>query len=127
MENNFFEDNDINDAISVLDNYEEYYSDKTFFSKIKNHYKRVGKKLINLVIILFYTLKDSDTPKWAKTIVLGGLGYFIFPLDIIPDFIPVVGFTDDFAAITLSLGSVLLHIKEEHKDKAKTIIDKYFG
>jgi uncharacterized membrane protein YkvA (DUF1232 family) len=71
-------------------------------------------------------LRDADTPNWAKTIVIGALGYFIFPVDIIPDFVPVVGFTDDFAVMILALGAVSLHIKDEHIEEANNIIKKIF-
>jgi uncharacterized membrane protein YkvA (DUF1232 family) len=123
-DNNFF-DND-NDA-QTLEKYTQYYSNDNLWSKIKKHYKNIGNKLIKLVVVLFYTLRDDDTPAWAKTIILGALGYFILPLDVIPDFIPIVGFTDDFATIVLALAAVTLHIKDEHKDKATTILSKLFN
>jgi uncharacterized membrane protein YkvA (DUF1232 family) len=121
-DDNFFDDNNT----PTLDRYKQYYSDDGFWNKIKRHYKNAGKKLIKLGVILFYTLRDDDTPKWAKTIILGALGYFILPIDIIPDFIPVVGFADDVAAMTVALSAVILHIKDEHKEKANAILEKFF-
>lgn len=38
-------------------------------------------------------------PAWAKASILPALGYFIFPIDVIPDVIPVVGLTDDASVI----------------------------
>ena len=123
MENdNFLDDNDT----PTFDRYKRYYSENGLWNKIKKHYKNVNKKLIKLGITLFYTLRDDDTPKWAKTIILGALGYFILPIDLIPDFVPITGFTDDFAAIIVALGSVVLHIKDEHKEKANAILEKFF-
>jgi len=126
--NNFFEkeNSNENNHHPAFDKYKQYYSDSGFFNKIKKHYKTIGKKLIKLVTVLFYTLRDKDTPSWAKTIVLGALGYFIFPLDLIPDFVPVVGFVDDFAAITIAIASVALHIKDTHRDRASAILKKIF-
>ncbi len=116
---------DFNDSVNAFDkNYTKYYSEYGLWNKIKEHYKNIGKKLIKSVIVLYYTLRDDDTPKWARTVILGALGYFILPLDIIPDFIPVVGFTDDFISITLAISSVMLHIKEEHKEKANKVLEK---
>jgi len=116
---------DFNDSVNAFDkNYTKYYSEYGLWNKIKEHYKNIGKKLIKSVIVLYYTLRDDDTPKWARTVILGALGYFILPLDIIPDFIPVVGFTDDFVSITLAISSVMLHIKEEHKEKANKVLEK---
>jgi len=132
-ENNFFDntndsDENENNIVNAFDKkYANYYSNDSFWKKIKKHYKNVGKKLIELIITLFYTLKDKDTPVWAKTIILGALGYFILPVDIIPDFVPITGFTDDFVSITLAFGAVVLHIKDEHKKNAKEILNKYFN
>ena len=124
MDNNSFFDRE---DPSTLEKYKNHYSYNGFWNKIKKHYKSIGKKLVKLVVVLFYTLRDNDTPSWAKTIILGAIGYFVLPLDIVPDFIPVAGFVDDFASISLAIGAVALHIKDEHKDKASIILDKIFG
>ena len=131
-ENNFNENDSNNDYNNDYNNnynvtrYTQHYSDDSFFLKLTRHYKKIGRTLLNIVITLFYTLRDSDTPKWAKTIVLGALGYFILPVDIIPDFIPITGFTDDFGMILIAFGAVGLHIKDKHKENAKSIIRKFF-
>jgi uncharacterized membrane protein YkvA (DUF1232 family) len=105
--------------------YQKHYSETKLISKILNSFKKVGTKLLNIVVTLFYTLKDPDTPKWAKTVIYGALGYFIFPLDVIPDFAPVVGYADDLWALTGALGTVALYVKEEHKRLAKEKINKW--
>ena len=69
---------------------------------------------------------DSDTPGWAKTIIVGALGYFVLPTDAIPDLVPVAGYTDDLGTIGTALAIVAAHIKQEHKDKAKEKIDIWF-
>lgn len=107
--------------------YGKHYSNDGLFSKIVKHYKQAGRKLIELVITLYYSMFDSDTPAWAKTVILGALGYFILPVDIIPDFVPIVGFSDDIASITAAIAVVALYIKPEHKDKAKDKINGIFG
>ncbi|MCL2038948.1 MAG: YkvA family protein [Bacteroidetes bacterium] len=127
-DNSFFSDvNNIktsNINVNAFDkNYSKHYSEDGIWNKIKKHYKSIGKKFIKLVLVLYYTLRDDDTPKWAKAIILGALGYFILPLDIIPDFVPVMGFADDLVSITLAISSVILHIKEEHKEKADKMLE----
>jgi uncharacterized membrane protein YkvA (DUF1232 family) len=76
-------------------------------------------------LTLYYTLQDKDTPKWAKTIIIGALGYFILPMDAIPDFIPVAGLTDDFGALAAALGMVAMHVKPGHKEKARSTWNKW--
>lgn len=67
--------------------------------------------------------KDEDTPIWAKTTIMGALGYFISPLDAIPDITPFVGYSDDLGIL---VAAVATHIKDEHVEKAKETLKKWF-
>ncbi len=102
------------------------FNEKSFFSKVKRFARRIGKAGVGLALTLFYTAMDSDTPKWAKTVILASLGYLVLPIDAIPDIIPGLGFTDDLSALLAALSSIAVHIKEEHKIKANAKIEKYF-
>jgi len=120
-----------NEIIKRMENqditdYQENYSETKLISKILNSFKKAGAKLLNIVMTLFFTLKDPDTPKWAKSIIYGALGYFILPLDVIPDFVPIAGYADDLWALTGALGTVALYVKEDHKQQAKEKINKWF-
>ena len=44
---------------------------------------------------MFLCLKDSDTPVIAKVLAALTVGYALSPVDLIPDFIPVLGYLDD--------------------------------
>lgn len=88
---------------------------------------RGGRKLIILAMTLFHCLNDSETPAWAKSVILGALGYLIFPLDFIPDAILGVGFTDDWSVILGAVATVATHIKDEHKVKAAATADRFLG
>lgn len=57
--------------------------------------------------ILFQVIRSlfkSETPLWFKLIVSIALLYFFFPLDLIPDTIPVVGWLDDLIVILSACG-----------------------
>ena len=58
---------------------------------------------------------------------MGALGYLIAPLDFIPDVVPVLGYTDDFVAVTFALIQVQGYIDDEVKTKAKALLIKVFG
>jgi len=103
------------------------YSEDKLFNKIIKFAKKAGIKLVYVVLLLFYTLQKSTTPKFAKSIIIGGLGYFIMPLDIVSDFIPVIGFTDDLTALISVLITVALFIDEDIKLKAKLKLKEWFG
>lgn len=61
-----------------------------------------------------------------KAKICGALGYFILPIDLIPDFIPVAGYTDDLAAIIWALYAVKKNITSEIKQKAKYKLKDWF-
>ena len=86
-----------------------------------------GRKTVLSALILFYCLKDSDTPKWAKGVIIGALGYLILPVDLIPDVIPGIGYGDDWGAIVAALAAVAAYIKDEHKAKAQAQVERFFG
>ena len=47
-----------------------------------------------------------------KAIIIGSLGYFISPFDIIPDFIPVIGFMDDISALLFAFYRIVSNVKK---------------
>ena len=91
----------------------------------KRHFETL--LFLPLYLPIFYTLQKSTTPPIAKSIIIGGLGYFILPIDIIPDFIPVVGFSDDLTALISVLIAVALYVDEDIKLKAKSKLKDWFG
>ena len=76
---------------------------------------------------MFYTLKKKDLPPWVVAVIVGALGYFILPLDGIPDLAPLVGFSDDLGAMLGAMATVASHIDEEVKTKARDKINQWFG
>lgn len=103
------------------------YNEEKFLSKIGRFAGALGGGFITKAITLWYTLRDKDTPAWAKTIILGALGYFILPVDAIPDILPVVGFSDDLTALVSATAMIWSHIKPEHSQKAKDRVKKLFS
>ena len=103
------------------------FSEVNLIEKIKQFGKKAGIKVIYLVLLLFYTLQKSTTPKFAKSLIIGGLGYFILPADFLPDLIPGIGFTDDLTALISVVVAVALFIDEGVKTKAKERLHVWFG
>lgn len=107
--------------------YSSQYNDDNFWNKIKNYAKAAGETVLEPALKLYYSAEDADTPKWAKATVYGALGYFISPIDAIPDITPVVGYTDDLGVLVAATASIVAHIKEEHVKKAKETLKKWLG
>jgi uncharacterized membrane protein YkvA (DUF1232 family) len=103
-----------------------WYSGPALWRTLKKVALSAGHKTIMSALILFYCLKDRDTPAWARGVIIGALGYLILPADLVPDMIPGAGYGDDWGAIVVALGAVAAYIKDEHKAKAKARMDRLF-
>jgi uncharacterized membrane protein YkvA (DUF1232 family) len=108
-------------------NYSNQFTEISFWQKVANAAKTVGREMIEKALVMYYAAMDEDTPVWAKTVLVGALGYFICPIDAIPDAIPVGGYGDDAGAIAVALGMVAAHIKPVHKEMAKNKADEWFS
>ncbi len=107
--------------------YSENYSEKGLWEKIAKFAKSAGREVVEKALVLFFAASDPDTPKKAKAVIFSALGYFILPLDAIPDITPLLGFSDDLGALALALATVAAHIKPEHRAKAKAKAESWFG
>jgi uncharacterized membrane protein YkvA (DUF1232 family) len=105
----------------------EHYSDEKFWEKVKKYGKKAGSSLVYMVLLLYFTLQKPGVPVAAKAIIIGALGYFILPLDFIPDLTPGVGYTDDLGALGAALFQVAIYIDQDVKDKAKAKLSDWFG
>ena len=107
--------------------YGRHYDDEAFGEKVWRVARILGRKGLVEALTLFYALKDPDTPARARTLILGTLGYFVFPFDALPDLVPFVGYTDDLALLGVCLGVVAMHVKEEHRRQAETTVREWLG
>ncbi|MGH8248233.1 MAG: YkvA family protein [Gammaproteobacteria bacterium] len=58
-------------------------------------------------------IRDERVGKRQKAIVLGGLGYLVSPIDLIPGFIPIIGQLDDFTIALWALRSALRRLSTD--------------
>lgn len=116
----------INEEQPDLSKYSKAFSENSFFHKIMNTAKKAGIAVIYAGLILFYAFQKPLTPRWAKATIIGTLGYFISPIDAIPDILPVVGYSDDLGVLVLAIGVVALFIDNEVKQKAREKLKVWF-
>jgi uncharacterized membrane protein YkvA (DUF1232 family) len=110
----------------VFDKYEKSYSEPSFWEKIRKTAQKLGADVIYIALILYYALQSPSTPVWAKTVIIGALGYFVSPIDIIPDITPGVGHTDDVAVMVFAIGAVAMSINEEIRKQARNKLREWF-
>lgn len=71
------------------------------------------------VLTAHYCAFDRNTPLYVKVVLVGAIVYFVMPEDLIPDYIPLVGYADDAAVLGAAFKLVASHIKPEHREAAQ--------
>lgn len=105
----------------------KYFSDSKLVQAVKKYAKRIGYEATYGILLLYYVAASPNTPAKDKAIVFSALGYFILPLDLISDFMPVIGFADDIAAISWAVSTVWVNITPEIKEKARAKMHEWFS
>ncbi len=82
-----------------ISKYEKDFSVDSLMTKIKDTAKKAGLKAIYMALLLYYALESPTITVMDKAIIYGALGYFITPIDIVPDILPLIGLTDDIAVL----------------------------
>ncbi|GAA4324477.1 YkvA family protein [Pigmentiphaga soli] len=95
--------------------------------RLARHARGAGAQVVEKVLWLYYAAQDPATPRWARTAIYGALGYFILPLDAVPDFIPGVGFGDDLSLLVTTMAATALYVTDDVKAKARQTMAGWFG
>ncbi len=112
---------------ATLNEFEDKYTDEGLWEKVTSNAKSIGSGLIYKAFQLYYVLENPNCPTKIKAGIVGALGYLISPIDFIPDLLPVVGYTDDAAAIAAALALAQMYIDDDVKWKAKRKIADLLG
>ena len=62
-----------------------------------------ARRLKNEIMTLYLAARDSRTPWYAKAVIACVVAYALSPIDLIPDFIPLLGYLDDFLLLPLGI------------------------
>jgi uncharacterized membrane protein YkvA (DUF1232 family) len=95
---------------------------REFWTKVK----RVAARLpfAEDLLAAYYCAFDRATPLQVKAALMSALAYFVLPFDFIPDFLPLVGFTDDAAILLTAIRMVGAHMRPEHRLAARAALDR---
>lgn len=110
-----------------IEKYQEHYDEGKFGNKLTKVARKAGSKLVYALLLLYYVLRSSSVTNADKAKIYGALGYFILPLDILPDFIPMAGYTDDLTAVIWALHTVWKNITPEIRAQAAIKTREWFG
>ena len=85
--------------------------------------KQKAKQLKKEILALYYAYQDPKLPILPKILIISTVAYALSPIDLIPDFIPVLGYLDDLIVlplmISLSLKLIPTDIMESSREKAE--------
>ena len=107
--------------------YEQAFSDRGFWDKLKHYARSAGREVVEKTLLLYYAMQEEKAPAWAKATIAGALGYFIVPLDAIPDLTPAAGYADDLGVLVLAIAAVAAYINDDVRAKAEEKMRAWFG
>lgn len=107
--------------MSSDDRFAKHYDEQSFLQKLARH-PALG--FLEEAVALWFCLRDPETPAWAKALIVAALGYFICPLDLVPDAIPVAGWTDDASVIAAAAAAISGFITDEHRVAARAFLGR---
>jgi len=101
---------------------EEAVSDARLHAKLAAAVRRASSEAIRHALQLYFAARSPETPAWARSVIYGALAYFISVFDAVPDFTPVVGYTDDLSVLAAALATVASYVGPEERRKARAVL-----
>lgn len=91
-------------------------------------WKRKSRQLKLEVFAIYLAYRDPRVPWHARVFAAIVVGYAFSPIDLIPDFIPVLGYLDDLILVPLSISIALkmipVNVMAESREKARQMLDQ---
>jgi len=82
-------------------------------SHLIDQLKQKAKRLKHETTALYFAYRDPRTPWYARAFSALVVAYLFSPIDLIPDFIPILGFLDDLVLVPLGISLALKMIPQE--------------
>lgn len=92
-----------------------------FWPKIRRSLGKVP--FVEDALSAYYCAVDRQTPVYVKATLMTALAYFVVPTDLLPDVVAAFGYTDDATVLALAVNAVAPHIKDGHRDSARSFLD----
>lgn len=86
---------------------------------MKEKFRERAEKLKTEIPALFLALRDRRTPVLAKLLAALTVAYALSPVDLIPDFIPVLGYLDDLLLLPALAAAAIRLIPDEVMDECR--------
>ncbi len=97
------------------------YVRSSFWDKLKSVAAKIP--FAETAIAAFFCSIDPATPMRVRMTLMGALAYFILPIDVVPDVLPLIGFSDDAAILALAIKLVGDQITPAHRLRAREMLE----
>jgi uncharacterized membrane protein YkvA (DUF1232 family) len=97
--------------------------ERRFWAKVRRVLARIP--FAEDLVAAYYCALDRDTPAYVRAVLCGALAYFLLPVDMMPDFLAVVGFTDDASVLAAALAAVGRHLQPKHRAQARRSLERF--
>lgn len=86
-----------------------------------SHLKRFAGRIpfAHDLVAAYHCATDPATPLKVRGTLFAALAYFVLPIDVLPDMVALIGFTDDMAVLMAAISLVGAHMKPEHRERAR--------
>jgi uncharacterized membrane protein YkvA (DUF1232 family) len=70
----------------------------------------------------YFCAIDPETPARVRGVLLAALAWFVIPASVMPEFVVVLGFTDEIAVTAIAVRMIRKHLKERHYVRARAVL-----
>ena len=88
-------------SVEDIKRYGKHFSELGLKEKVQEVARLAGEQILLPVLRLWYVFRADSTPAVRKAYIAGALGYFILPVDLIPDALGLLGFSDDLGVVLM--------------------------
>lgn len=96
--------------------------EQRFWQKLKRVLTRIP--FAEDLVAAYYCSMDPETPAYVRAVLFGAVGYFILPIDMVPDVLAGLGFTDDASVLAAAVAAVGRHMQPRHRLLARRALDR---
>ena len=96
-----------------------------FWRKLRRVFRRIP--FAEDLLAAYYCAVDRDSPLYVRAVLLGAVAYFVMPVDLVPDFIAGLGFTDDATVLLTAVQTVSSNLKSGHRESARRRLEQLAG
>ncbi len=97
--------------------------ERRFWGKLRRVIARVP--FAEDLVAGYYCALDRDTPAYVRAVLCGALAYFVLPMDMMPDVLAGLGFTDDASVLAAALAAVGRHLQPKHRARARASLERF--